>query len=189
MPESPDRLLSLDVRPTVPYAPLASPAVYRMTVDEYERMEGVLDDPRVELIDGYLVRKMGKRPPHSWSVERISDLILARLPDGWIRRQEQPVRIPDFDEPEPDVAVVVGPRDRYRVRHPGPGDVTLLIEVSESSLDHDRSDKLRAYARGAIPTYWIVNLVDRRVEVYTEPVEGGYASCLHFTPAPRFRCS
>ena len=105
--------------------PLASPDLYRMTVDECERMAdaGILDDDRVELIDGYLVKKMGKKPPHVWSVDASEAQLKALLPEGWYLRKESPVRILDFDEPEPDLAMVRGSRDAYRTRHPEPADV------------------------------------------------------------------
>ncbi len=82
--------------------------LYRMTVEEYERIGGMLDDDRVELIDGYLVKKMSKNPPHIWSVKTIYQLLAGMLPPGWTWRKEDPVRIPDFDEPEPDVAILRG---------------------------------------------------------------------------------
>src|SRR5438132_5399203 len=78
--------------------------LYRMTVDEYERIGGMLDDERVELIDGYLVKKMSKNPPHIWSVKTVLKILAGMLPPGWSWRKEDPVRIPDFDEPEPDIA-------------------------------------------------------------------------------------
>lgn len=159
------------------------PGVYRMTVSEYERLTaaGVLDDPRVELIDGYLVKKMGKNPPHIWAVDAVIDGLKALLP-GWWCRKEDPVRIPSFDEPEPDVAVVRGSRDDYRGRIPGPPDIGLVVEVSESTLDRDRGDKRLAYARSGIPTYWIVNLVDRQVEVYSDPGPEDYRTCQVLKP-------
>ena len=122
-----------------------------MTVEEYERMAaaGVLDDPRVELINGYLVKKMGKSPPHIWAVDAIIEALRATLPHMWCRK-EDPVRIPDFDEPEPDVTVVRGNRDDYRDRIPEPKDVVLLVEVAESTLDRDQDEKRRAYASGGI---------------------------------------
>jgi Uma2 family endonuclease len=120
-----------------------------MTVGEYERLvtAGVLDDPRVELIDGYLVRKMGKNPPHIWAVDAIIEALKATVPGGWIRK-EDPVRIPNFDEPEPDAAVVRESRDDYRGRIPGFGNIALLVEVAESTLDREQGEKRRAYAKG-----------------------------------------
>ena len=150
---------------------------YRITVDQYERMAaaGVLDDPRVELINGYLVKKMGKNPPHIWTVDAIIEALRATLPHLWCRK-EDPVRITDFDEPEPDVAVVRGNRDYYRDRIPEPKDVVLLVEVAESTLDRDQGEKRQAYASGGILDYWIINLVARQVEVYSNPAAGDYRS-------------
>src|SRR3954447_6812625 len=83
--------------------------VYRMTVDEYERIvsAGAFDDDRVELIDGYLGTKTGKKPPHVWSVDSVEELLRALLGAGWCVRRESPVRIPDFDEPEPEPDVAI----------------------------------------------------------------------------------
>lgn len=72
-------------------------------------------------------------------------------------------------EPEPDFAIVPGPAERYLAHHPYAVDISVLIEVSDSSLSHDRNDKGRIYAHAGIVCYWIVNLVDRQVEVYTDP--------------------
>jgi Uma2 family endonuclease len=156
--------------------------LYRMTVDEYARIGEMLDDPRVELIDGHLVKKMPKNPEHSWSTKRVFKALERLLPDGWTWRTEQPVRIPAYDEPEPDVSIVRGSDDDYMHRKPGPADLALLVEVSESTLSIDRGEKLRAYARAAIPIYWIVNLVDRQVEVYSNPVADDYATRHDFLP-------
>jgi Uma2 family endonuclease len=152
--------------------------VYRMNVSEYERLVSLeaLDDPRIELIDGYLVRRMGKTPPHVWSVDATRISLHAVLPVGWIVRRESPVLIPEFDESEPDLAVVKGTREDYKTRHPDPGDIGLLIEIAESCLDRDRGEKARAYAQSGIPAYWIVNLIDERIEVHTGPAIAGYRS-------------
>jgi Uma2 family endonuclease len=166
---------------STPSPPLASPEVYRFTVDEYERMAEVLDGCRVELIDGYLVRKMPKKPPHVWAVMCLVETIPSLLPPGWTWRKEDPVRIPAFDEPEPDLAVLRGSAEAYRDRLPDPSDVVLLVEVAETTLARDRGQKLAAYARCGIAVHWIVNLVDRQVEVYTGPGSDGYASRVDFT--------
>jgi Uma2 family endonuclease len=84
------------------------------------------------------------------------------------------VRIPEFDEPEPDVAIVRGSDDDYLARHPEPPDIALIVEVSETTLSRDRGENLLAYARGPIPFYWIVNLIDNQVEVYSDPAPDGY---------------
>jgi Uma2 family endonuclease len=166
---------------STPLPPLASPEVYRFTVDEYERMAEVLDGCRVELIDGYLVKKMPKKPPHVWAVRCIVEAMPSLLPPGWTWWKEDPVRIPAFDEPEPDVAVLRGAAEDYRDRIPDASDVALLVEVAETTLARDRGQKLAAYARSGIAVYWIVNLVDRQVEVYTGPGPDGYSSRVDFT--------
>jgi Uma2 family endonuclease len=86
------------------------------------------------------------------------------------------------DEPEPDIAVIRGSDADYRHRIPTSADVTLIVEVSDSTLSQDRGNKLVAYATARIPVYWIVNLVDRQVEVYTGAATGAYQSCTVFKP-------
>ena len=141
------------------------------SVREYERMieTGVLgeDDP-VELLEGWIVFKMTRNPPHDVAVALASELLIRLLPAGWHVRSQSAITTPD-SVPEPDLAVVRGNQRDYAARHPGPADVALAIEVADTSLGRDRSDKARVYARGGIPAYWIVNLIDGVVEVYTDP--------------------
>jgi Uma2 family endonuclease len=169
-------------QPTLSQTPRVPPEIYRMNVDEYERIVDGLDDPRVELIDGYLVKRTDMKPPHVLVTERLRRRLDRIVPEAWFVREEKPVRIPEFDEPFPDVSVVRGDPETYDDHHTGPADAALLIEVSESSLDRDQGEKWAAYGRGGIPVYWIVNLVDRRVEVYTDPGPAGYASREVFQP-------
>ncbi|MGC8643971.1 MAG: Uma2 family endonuclease [Isosphaeraceae bacterium] len=158
--------------------PPRPPGDYRLTVYQYEQMAeaGILtEDDNVELLNGLLVRKMAKAESHTASCTDTRDALLKLIRVGWYLRVEAPIRIPDCDEPEPDLAVVRGKSRDYVAlkRLPLPAEVTLAIEVAESSLQRDRTDKLRDYAQGGIPVYWIINLVDRQVEVYTQP-EGGH---------------
>lgn len=145
--------------------------VRRFTVAEYERLAeiGVLTpDDRVELLEGWIVPKMSIDPPHAVAIELIDDLIVPLLPAGWRRRIQLPVRTFD-SEPEPDVAVVRGTPRQHSGRHPDPKEVGLIIEVADSSLGRDRGTKARLYARAGIPVYWIVNLIDRQIEVHADP--------------------
>jgi len=167
---------------TLSTAPWAPPELYRMTVDEYERIVEGLDDPRVELVDGYLVKRTDMNPTHVLVTERLRRRLDGMVTKGWYVREEKPVRVPDFDEPQPDIAIVRGDPETYEDHHPGPADIALLIEVSESSLDRDRGRKRAEYARSGIPVYWIVNLVDRQVEVYSNPGPDGYASRVDHRP-------
>jgi Uma2 family endonuclease len=151
-------------------------SLFRMSVDQYERLveTGLLDGQPIELINGFLVKKIGRKPPHVIACEAMRDELLPKLPRGWRLTIEAPVRIPDFDEPEPDLAIVRGTLDQYEDRHPGPADIGLLIEIADTTLDRDRGEKQLAYARGRVPVYWIVNLVDRQLEIYTGPTPSGY---------------
>jgi Uma2 family endonuclease len=168
--------------PARPQSRLAAPEVYRINVDQYERMADVLEDERIELIDGYLVTKMPQKHPHSWTVEVAHAHVERLLPRGWFIREEKPVRIPRFDEPEPDLSLIRGRRDDFLGRHAGPKDIALLVEVSDTTLDRDYGDKKAAYARARIPVYWIINLIDRQVEVFSDPSRGRYRSSQIYQP-------
>jgi Uma2 family endonuclease len=171
---------------TTPRPPSAPPGVRRITVDEYERIirMGAIGEPeRVELVDGYLVVKMAKSAEHGYATRKLVDGLGPVIGPGWTWRSEQPVRIPAYDEPEPEIAIVRGSTEDYAHRIPGPDDVGMLVEVSLTSLDDDRGVKLTACARDRIPVYWIVNLVERQVEVYTRPVKAGrYRSRKDYAP-------
>jgi Uma2 family endonuclease len=161
--------------PSVP----APPRPRRITVDEYERiiLSGALKDPdRVELVDGYLVDKMAKSPQHGYSTRKAVDALAPIIGPGWTWRSEQPVRIPDHDEREPDVAIVRGTTEDYAYRIPGPSDVGLLIEVSLTTIADDRGDKKAKYAHAGIQIYWIINLAHRCIEVYTDIGTSGYGA-------------
>jgi Uma2 family endonuclease len=148
------------------------------TVDEYERMieSGALTETnRSELIEGEIVEKELKNPAHPTATRRTVKAIERLLPPGWHVRKEDPVRIPSRkSEPEPDVAVVRGDDDAYEDRHPGPDDVALVVEVTRSTVAKDRA-LAKTYGGGGVPVYWIVNLIDRQLEVYAAgPAGGGY---------------
>jgi Uma2 family endonuclease len=121
-----------------------------------------------ELLEGFIVRKPMRGTPHDAALDGIEGAILDLLPPAWFCRSQRAVTLPD-SEPEPDLAVVRGPRSRYRDHHPGPDEIGLLVEVSDSSLRADRAGKARIYARAGIPVYWVVNIPDRKVEVFSQP--------------------
>jgi len=176
------------IQPMVSPPPALAPLTpRRITIDEYERMaaSGVFDEPKkIELIDGYLVTKMPKSPEHSFTTKELIKALERMLPPRWTSRKEDPVRIPAYDEPEPDVAIVRGADADYRHRIPDVADVGLLVEVSRTNASADRQQGI-FYARGGIPVYWIVNLIDRQVEVYTDPGPAGYASRQDFPSGQR----
>ena len=160
-------------------SPVASPPIplswvgslRRFSVEEYHQMieAGILDEnDNVELIEGYVVNKMSRNPPHDGTIQLVSDLLREVLPPGWCVRDQSAVTLAS-SEPEPDVCIARGTRRAFLTQHPQAADVGLVVEVSDSTLAWDRSEKARIYARAGIETYWIVNLVDRRLEVHTGP--------------------
>lgn len=157
-----------------------------LTIDEYHRLIKLgffTPDDRVELIDGYLVKKMPQDDPHAVSVNLIPDAFTAVLPGEWIVRPQLPITLAGNSEPEPDVVVCLGPKRRYSAGHPTVRDIAIVIEVADTTLRRDRGLKLRAYARNRVPVYWIVNLVEEQVELYTGPRSGrspGYRSRADF---------
>lgn len=125
------------------------------------------EDDRVELLEGWIVPKMNLNPPHSVCVQLVDDAIRKALPGGWCVRIQDAVSTND-SEPEPDVAAVRGAIRDFTERHPGPREIGVVVEVADTSLTRDRY-KCRLYGGADIAVYWIVNLVDRRIEVYIDP--------------------
>jgi Uma2 family endonuclease len=151
---------------TVPAEP-----IWRLSVQQYHEMiqGGILsDDDPVELLEGWLVVKMPKNPPHR-ATTRLTQMGLERVvPAGWYVDAQEPITLED-SEPEPDGTVIRGEPRQYLDRHPGPPDIALVVEIADASLQRDRTTKKRIYAEARIPIYWIVNLLEGQVEVYSDP--------------------
>ncbi len=146
-------------------------SIARFSVARYQRMieTGVLTpDDKVELLENYVVLKMPRNPPHDSTIDRTLDVLYPHKPKGWRLRVQSAIALSD-SQPEPDFAFVRGSATDYENRHPAPADIGKLIEVADSSLLRDQRDKTRIYARAGVPVYWIVNLVDHRIEVYSQP--------------------
>jgi Uma2 family endonuclease len=130
---------------------------------------GVLTaEDRVELLEGHILLKEPEPPRHDGTIDVVWEVIRPLVPPGWLCRIKQAIVLAD-SQPEPDFSVVRGGPRSYLTRQPAAADTAVVIEVADSSLLRDQRDKTRIYARAGIPVYWIVNLVDRRVEVYTQP--------------------
>jgi Uma2 family endonuclease len=145
--------------------------VLPLSVEQYHEMiqAGILENGApFELLEGWLVKKTTKDPPHTLSLGCTFDALSDLVGPGWHVRKEDPITTDD-SEPEPDVSVVRGRRRDYADRHPAPSDTGLLVEVADASLDRDRGWKKRLYASAGIPVFWIVNLAERQVEVFTHP--------------------
>jgi Uma2 family endonuclease len=155
------------------HPPLVVPTepIWQLTVSQYHEMirTGILseDDP-IELLEGWLVTKMMKNPPHCVATELARKALERALPHGLHVRTQEPVTLA-ISEPEPDVAVIRGGLRDYPDRHPGASDVILVVEVADASLERDQTLKQRIYAEAGIPAYWIVNLLERRLEVHGDP--------------------
>ncbi len=144
---------------------------YRLSVAQYRAMsdlEILTTEDRSELLEGWLVAKMSKKPPHTISKGATLRFFIRLVPLGWYVAVEDPVTAVD-SEPEPDLSIVRGDVRDYREEAPGPAHVALIVEVADSSLGIDRSIKKRLYTRSGFPLYWLINRVDHRIEVYSQP--------------------
>jgi Uma2 family endonuclease len=141
------------------------------TVAEYQAMiqaSIVKGDDRVELLEGWVVRRGVRSPRNECAVSLAHNRFAELLPEGWRYRIRSSLVTAD-SQPAPDVAVVRGPIGAYAARHPGPDDAPLVVEVADSSTSLAHTLKARVYARAGIKTYWVVNLVGRHIEVHTDP--------------------
>lgn len=155
---------------------LAQSTFRKFTLDEYHKMieMGVLvSGEPYELLEGHLVHKMSRGTPHDAAIQALYKRLLRLLTVGWDARCQSAVTLVGRSEPEPDFALVRGDENTYRNRHPGPADIGLVIEVADSSLFIDRHDKGSIYARAKLPVYWVVNVVDKVIEVYSQPSGDG----------------
>jgi Uma2 family endonuclease len=150
--------------------------LWPLTVGQYHAMidKGILgpDDP-VELLEGVIVSKMSKNPPHRIATRATRQALDRLIPSGWYVDEQEPLTL-ETSEPEPDVAVIRGDTRNYADRHPGAGDVGLVVEIADATLDRDRIVKKRIYAAAGIPCYWLIDLNRRRLEVYSEPTGVDY---------------
>jgi Uma2 family endonuclease len=144
---------------------------HRLSVPQYHQMiaTGILPEGEpIELIEGYLVEKMSRGTPHDEAMDFLDRALAALVGSGWFVRSQRAITLSD-SEPEPDYAIVRGAPVRNRGHHPLATELSLVIEVSDSSLALDRTHKARVYARAGIPVYWVVNVIDKQIEVHTQP--------------------
>jgi len=149
----------------------------RFTVAEYYAMAdaGILtEDDRVELIEGEIIQMAAIGSQHAACVNRINHLIVQQAGDHAVVHVQNPVRLSDLTEPQPDVTVLRPRADFYASGHPKPADVLLLIEVAHTTLGYDRGVKLPLYAASGVPELWIVDVDGAVVDVYAEPQGGRY---------------
>ena len=158
---------------------------FRWTRERYDQAveAGVLTpDDKVELLDGEVVAKMPQNNPHQVATGLVSAALRAAFGPGVHTRDEKAVALSDLSKPEPEVAVVRGQRRDYLDHAPTPDAILLLVEVADSSILRDRIRKAALYAEAGVPEYWIVNLVDRTLEIHRDPVGGVYRTKTTLTP-------
>jgi len=152
------------------------------TAMEFERMgqAGVFRaDARLELLEGEIIEMSPIGSRHAACVNFLSRSLNRKVGDATIVSTQNPVRINDFSEPQPDVALLRPHADFYRTAHPTPADVLLIIEVSDTTVEYDRQVKVPLYAGADIEEVWIVNLPEEKIEVYAGLVGGVYQSISH----------
>ena len=152
-----------------------------LTVDDYHRMAeaGILgEDDRVELIEGELIDMAPIGSEHAGKGIRLSSLLSTALAGRAFVSQQNPLRLEEHSEPQPDIAVLRYRNDFYKASHPQPADILLLIEIADTTVRYDREIKIPLYARHGIPEVWLIDLQQERVEIYLQPSSEGYRQIL-----------
>jgi Uma2 family endonuclease len=154
------------------------------TVEDYYRMSdlGILDpSERTELIAGQIILMTAKGTPHVIVLQLLATNLQAQLGTTALIRTQDPIRLDNFSEPEPDLAIVKGTIFDYAEHHPVPEDVYLVIEVADSTLKKDCEVKDKIYARSSIAEYWVVDIKNRQIHIFRDPTPTGYSSQLILT--------
>lgn len=147
------------------------------TVEQYYRMAeaGILSaDDRVELIEGEIVEMTPIGSRHAACVDRLTRLFVRRAGERAVVRVQNPVRLSQRSEPQPDLALLRPRADFYAQAHPGPPDTLLVVEVAETSASYDRDVKVPLYARAGVPEVWLVDLEGRGIDIFRQPGPQGY---------------
>ena len=153
------------------------PRRHRLTVSDYYRMAevGILaPDARVELIDGDIIDMVPPGSLHAATVDVLTEFLGRSVGGKAVVRVQNPVRLSELSEPQPDLALLRRRDDHYRQHHPGPADVLLVVEIADASLRFDRDTKVSLYAVHSIPEMWLVDLRDRRLIRHRAPQQGAY---------------
>lgn len=157
----------------------ALPATRLWTVEEYHHMVevGIISpQERVELIEGEVISMAAKKPPHVVVTELAAEYLRQLCREVAYIRTQDPVFLNDHTEPEPDIAVVMPPLRRYLDHHPSQSEIFLIIEVADATLKFDTEKKAAAYASSKIADYWVVDVIERSIYIFREPVAGTYTN-------------
>ena len=153
------------------------PRRHRLSVDDYYRMAeiGILAaDQRVELIDGEIIDMPPPGTLHAATVHRLIGIFVHAVGDGAIALVQNPVRLTEYSEPQPDLALLRPREDFYAQHHPRPADVLLIVEIAATSLRYDRETKRPLYAAHEIPEFWLVDLAGKRLVRHRAPQRSAY---------------
>lgn len=156
---------------------------HRLTVEDYYKMgeAGIFTEKdRVELIEGEIIDMVPIGSQHAYTINKIlNHFLMKQLFGDVIVRIQDPLRLDQYNEPEPDIALVTN-KD-YSNHHPGPADTLLVIEVADSSLSYDIDIKTPLYARHHIPEVWVINLMDKKIHIFSDPANGAYQNTHEIT--------
>lgn len=161
----------------------------RWTVKEYHRMSelGILDiNERTELIAGQITLMAAKGTPHVVALQLLASALRNKIDGDTSIRTQDPIRLDDFSEPEPDLAIVRGQILDYAEHHPSALDVLLVVEVADSTLKQDCEVKDKLYGRSGITEYWVVDLQHRQLNIFRNPTANGYRDRLILSEPNRF---
>ncbi|MGI8670934.1 MAG: Uma2 family endonuclease [Aridibacter sp.] len=161
---------------TVPQTNGSVFTLHLLRVEDYDKMieHGVFnEDEKIELWDGVIIKMSPKGIKHRNATTKTTDYFYEFLRKKSLIQVQDPIRLDDFSEPEPDIVLAESPLSRYASRHPAPKDIYLIIEIAESSIQIDRRKALK-YAQNGIRQYLILNLNTNEIEDYREPSEDGY---------------
>ena len=173
-----------------PESPLPAREKRKFTVAEYYRMAevGILHHTeRVELIEGEIIVMAPIGPLHAGDILRSIRLFTRRDDDRFTVQIQNPLRLDDGSEPEPDLMLLRPRADDYTTAHPTPADTLLVIETSDSSLAYDREVKIPLYARAGIPQTLIKNLPEDCIESFDQPGPEGYARHIIYRRGDKIR--
>ena len=171
--------------------PFDAPARHRISVDAFHLMgkAGILGPAdRVELIDGEIIDMSPIGALHAAIVDMLARHFGRHAGESVFIRCQNPLRLDDINEPEPDIAILRPRADFYTTGHPGPADVLLVIEVSDTSLAYDLGTKVPLYARHGIPEVWVIDAATRRTRVFRQPVGGTYSLDTSVEPHEPLSC-
>ena len=160
-----------------------APAPKQITVNLYQQMgeKGLLtQEDRVQLIEGEILEMPPIGPRHGSVTGRLSKWMYQAVGDAAIIRLGNPLNLGEYSQPEPDLMLLTPRADDYVKSHPGPEDVLLLVEISDSTLNFDQGRKRDLYARFAIREYWVIDVKSRCIDVYSNPADGKFGSAVKY---------